>query len=585
MSALASLVHAYDRLAERSEAPVFGYSVEKIGFLISLNEDGTTAGPPIDLRGGEGKKRTPHLIPAPQPTKRTSGIAPNFLWDKTSYVLGVTAGEGKRTNEEHAAFVAKHKEQLRDSNDDGLRAFLRFLESWRPEDFASLGWPDEMKDKNVVFALESERRGSGNSIYCIHNRPAALALWARISAAAEKSNAICLITGENAPVARLHPAIKGIRSPGGGKDADSLVSFNIDAFTSYGHEQGNNAPVSEAAAFAYTTALNHFLERDSGHRVQIGDASTVFWADALDAAAAEESEDIFATLLGVDEKVEAKKVGVILDAIRQGRPIAELKPDLPQGVRFYVLGLSPNAARLSVRFFIEDDFGEIASRYLAHVERMRLDPLPRDNAPSIWRLLIETASQRKSENIPPNLAGEWLRAILTGTPYPLTLLSTLLMRLRADHDINALRAAILKSVLIRNFEMEVPLSLDPKNDDPGYLLGRLFAVLEKTQTLAQGRVNASIKDRYYGAASATPRTVFPLLLRLNVHHQGKAEGKSKGLAGYFAQQLSEIMNKLPTEFPATLNLRRQGTFALGYFHQINWRKNAETSEPATTIQE
>jgi CRISPR-associated protein Csd1 len=216
---------------------------------------------------------------------------------------------------------------------------------------------------------------------------------------------------------------------------------------------------------------------------------------------------------------------------------------------------------------------------------MRLDPLPRDNAPSIWRLLIETASQRKSENIPPNLAGEWLRAILTGAPYPLTLLSTLLMRLRADHDINALRAAILKSVLIRNFEMEVPLSLDPKNDDPGYLLGRLFAVLEKTQTLAQGRVNASIKDRYYGAASATPRTVFPLLLRLNVHHQGKAEGKSKGLAGYFAQQLSEIMNKLPTEFPATLNLRRQGTFALGYFHQINWRKNAETSEPATTIQE
>jgi CRISPR-associated protein Csd1 len=140
-------------------------------------------------------------------------------------------------------------------------------------------------------------------------------------------------------------------------------------------------------------------------------------------------------------------------------------------------------------------------------------------------------------------------------------------------------------VLIRNFEMEVPVSLDPKNDDPGYLLGRLFAVLEKTQTLAQGRVNASIKDRYYGAASATPRTVFPLLLRLNVHHQGKAEGKSKGLAGYFGQQLSEIMNKLPTEFPATLNLRRQGTFALGYFHQMNWRKNAEASEPATTIQE
>jgi CRISPR-associated protein Csd1 len=579
MSALASLVHAYDRLAERGEAPVFGYSVEKIGFLISLNEDGTTMGPPIDLREGEGKKRIPHLIPVPQPTKRTSGIAPNFLWDKTSYVLGVTAAEGKRTNEEHVAFVAKHKELLRDSNDDGLRAFLRFLESWHPEDFASLGWPEDIKDQNVVFSLESERLKRIR----IHDRPAAHALWTRLCSEGEKSQAACLITGEHGPVARLHPAIKGVW--GAQSSGASLVSFNIDAFTSYGHEQGDNAPVSEAAAFAYTTALNHFLERDSGHRVQIGDASTVFWADALDAAAAADAEDIFAALLGIDEKVEAKKVGVILDAIRQGKPIAELKPDLPQGVRFYVLGLSPNAARLSVRFFIEDDFGEIASRYLTHVERMRLDPPPRDDAPSIWRLLIEIASQRKSENIPPNLAGEWLRAILTGAPYPLTLLSTLLMRLRADHDINALRAAILKSVLIRNFEMEVPVSLDRKNDDPGYLLGRLFAVLEKTQTLAQGSVNASIRDRYYGAASATPRTVFPLLLRLNVHHQGKAEGKSKGLAGYFTQQLSEIMNKLPTEFPATLNLRRQGTFALGYFHQMNWRKNSETSELATTIQE
>jgi CRISPR-associated protein Csd1 len=579
MSALASLVHAYDRLAKRGEAPAFGYSVEKIGFLISLNEDGTVTGPPIDLREGEGKKKTPRLMRVPQPTKRTSGVAPNFLWDKTSYVLGVTAGEGKRTSEEQAAFVARHKELLKDSDDEGLRALLLFLTSWYPENFTKFGWPEEIKDQNVVFSLESERR---NNI-CLHDRPAARALWARLCSVGEKSQATCLVTGEYGPVARLHPAIKGVW--GAQSSGASLVSFNIDAFTSYGHEQGDNAPVSEAAAFAYTTALNHFLERDSGHRVQIGDASTVFWADASDAAAATDAEDIFASFFGVDEKVEAKKVGVILAAIRQGRPIVELKPELPKDVRFYVLGLSPNAARLSVRFYIEDDFGEIASRYLAHVERMRLDPPPREEVPSIWRLLIETASQRKSENIPPNLAGEWLRAILTGAPYPLTLLSTLLMRLRADHDVNALRAAILKSVLIRNFEMEVPVSLDPKNDDPGYLLGRLFAVLEKTQTLAQGSVNASIKDRYYGAASATPRTVFPLLLRLNVHHQGKAEGKSKGLAGYFAQQLSEIMNKLPTEFPATLNLRRQGTFALGYFHQMNWRKNAEASEPATTIQE
>lgn len=580
MSALASLVGAYERLARRGEAPAFGYSVEKIGFLISLDEDGAPARPPIDLREGDGKKKSPRLMQAPQPAKRTSDVAPNFLWDKTSYVLGVTAGEGRRTSEEHAAFIARHKELLQDSNDEGLRALFRFLDSWRPENFVTFGWSEELKDQNVVFCLESERRANIR----IHDRPAARALWARLCAANEKSQAACLVTGEQGPVARLHPAIKGVW--GAQSSGASLVSFNLDAFASYGHEQGDNAPVSEAAAFAYTTALNRFLEKDSGHRIQIGDASTVFWADASDAAAAEEAENIFAAF--VDEKIEAKKVGALLEAIRQGKPLDELKPDLPQGVRFYVLGLAPNAARLSVRFFIEDDFGEIATRYLRHVERMRLDPPPREDAPSMWRLLIETASQRKSENILPNLAGEWLRAILTGAPYPLTLLSTLLMRLRADHDVNALRVAILKAVLIRNFprqEKGVPVSLDPTNDDLGYLLGRLFAVLEKTQTLAQGTVNASIKDRYYGAASATPRTVFPILLRLNVHHQNKAEDKSKGLAGYFAKQLSEVMDKLPTDFPATLSLRSQGTFALGYFHQMNRRKNVEASEPTTAPEE
>jgi CRISPR-associated protein Csd1 len=253
MSALASLVHAYDRLAERGEAPVFGYSVEKIGFLISLNEDGTTAGPPIDLREGEGKKKTPLLIPAPQPTKRTSSIAPNFLWDKTSYVLGVTAGGGKRTAEEHAAFVAKHKELLQDTDDEGLRALLRFLESWSPENFTNLGWSEDIKDQNVVFSLENERRKNIR----LHDRPAARALWARLCSEGEKSQAACLVTGEHGPVARLHPAIKGVW--GAQSSGASLVSFNIDAFTSYGHEQGDNAPVSEAAAFAYTTALNHFL--------------------------------------------------------------------------------------------------------------------------------------------------------------------------------------------------------------------------------------------------------------------------------------------------------------------------------------
>jgi len=561
MSALASLARAYERM---KDAPPFGYSAEKIGFLISLREDGTVASV-TDLREGEGKKKAPRILFVPQPGKRTSGVAPNFLWDKSSYVLGVTNGEGKRTAEEHANFIARHLDALRNEDDAGLRALCLFLESWTPESFDELHAP-EMKDQNIVFALESDRLAH----ICIHDRPAARALWARIGGAGEGPTNICLLTGERGPIARLHPAIKGVW--GAQSSGASLVSFNLDAFNSYGHEQGDNAPVSEAAAFAYTTALNRFLEKDSGHRIQIGDASTVFWADAS-TVAAKEAEDMFAALLGeVDETAEAKKIAAILDAVRQGRPIDTLTPSLPPDVRFFVLALSPNAARLSVRFYIEDDFSEIARRYLEHVERMRIEPPPREVAPSMWRMLIETASQRKSENIPPLLAGEWLRAILTGAPYPLTLLTTVLTRLRADHDVNALRVAMLRSVLIRNFRLEAPVALDPENDDPGYLLGRLFATYEYVQTQALGdNVNATIRDQYYGAASATPRSIFPLLQRKATHHLSRLRKEKPGLSVNLDRKIGEICELAQPEalFPAMLNPRRQALFAIGYYHQRN----------------
>lgn len=570
MSALASLVRAYERLLEREEAPPFGYSLEKIGFEIALTADGSPAGVPTDRREGDGRKKTPRLMSVPQPAKRTSGVAPNFLWDKTSYALGITAAEGKRTAQEHAAFVARHKEALQGSDDEGMQAFLRFLESWRPEDFDRLGWPEEMKDQNVVFSLESDRR---NDIR-IHDRTVARALWARLCAADDKTEAACLVTGEHGPIARLHPAIKGVW--GAQTAGASIVSFNLDAFESYGHAQGENAPVSEAAVFAYTTALNRFLEKGSGHRVQIGDASTVFWADASQAVSSE-AEGLFAALLGpdlVDETVEAKKVGAILDGMRQGKPVASFIPALPRGVRFHVLALAPNAARLSLRFYIENDFGALAERYLEHLERMRISPPPREDAPSVWRLLIETAPQRKSENIPPQLAGDWLRAILLGAPYPLTLLSTILMRPRADHDVNALRIGILKSVLIRNFDLaeEAKVALDPENHNPGYLLGRLFATYEYAQTQALGgNVNATIRDQYYGTASATPRSVFPLLQRKATHHLSKLRKEKPGLAVYLDRKIGEICELASPEslFVPTLNAQRQALFAIGYYHQRN----------------
>lgn len=572
MSILASLVRAYDRLPD---APPFGFSEEKISFLISLDERGAVVGLPHDLRG-EDKKRTPRQLFVPQAIKRTAGIAPNFLWDKTAYVLGVTAGEGKRTTDEHAAFVRRHLTDLAGASDIGLTALVAFLQAWTPERFAELGWPEEMKDQNVIFGLESERLAN----VFLHDRPAAKALWARLSAAGDKTEAVCLVTGEQAPVARLHPAIKGVW--GAQSSGASMVSFNLDAFTSYGHEQGDNAPVSEAAAFAYTTALNRFLERDSGHRIQIGDASTVFWADATEADKARQAENLFARWFEgpppdtrIDEKAQAKLVGTKLAQVKAGEALSSVPPELAAGVRFHALGLAANAARLSIRFYYENDFGVLAENYRRYVEDMRIEPAdPRDPRPPLWRYLAETAVLGKRENVPPNLAGDWMRAILSGTAYPLTLLSSVLMRLRSDQTVNALRVAMLKAIIVRNFSREdTPVALQPDYPSKGYQLGRLFAVYERIQTDALGgKVNATIKDKFYGAASAQPRKVFSLLERGSANHLSKIGKQSPGRKVNLEKLVGEIMGAMDPAadpFPASLSAEDQALFGLGYYHQRN----------------
>ncbi|OCW58398.1 type I-C CRISPR-associated protein Cas8c/Csd1 [Hoeflea olei] len=583
MSILASLAKAYERLPD---APPFGFSSEKIGVIIGLNEDGSVANV-SDWRDGEGRKKRPRPMLVPQPVKRTAGIAPNTLWDKTSYVLGVTAGEGKRTAEEHAAFVDRHLGLLEAETDPGLLALRRFLEKWTPDQFVPPLWDDDLKDQNVVFALESDRQ---NHIR-LHDRAAARALWTRLIAEGNGAAQACLVTGEQGPVARLHPSIKGVR------DAQSsgaaLVSFNLDAFTSYGHDQGDNAPVSEAAAFAYTTALNRFLEHESGHRIQIGDASTVFWAEAANTATAAEAESLFASYFDPKavEEDATKAIGIQLERIRRGEQLRAIEPDLADTVRFYVLGLAPNAARLSIRFYFENDFGALTRNYQAFVEDMRIEPPPpRDPYPPLWRYLSELAVLGKRENVPPNLAGEWMRAILAGTRYPLTLLSGVLMRIRADGEVNALRVGILKALLNRNFDKEAPVAFDPDNTNRGYLLGRLFAAYEQAQTAALGsRVNSTIKDKYYGSASAQPRKVFALLESGSANHLSKVGKQSPGRKVNLEKLIGAIMEKMTPgddPFPASLPAEDQALFGLGYYHQRNefFKKAAEPASTGETDQ-
>jgi len=396
---------------------------------------------------------------------------------------------------------------------------------------------------------------------------------------------ICLVSGTPGKVARLHPAIKNVW--GGQSSGGSLVSFNLDAFTSYGHEQGDNAPVSELAAFKYTTALNTFLAGKT-NRLQIGDASTVFWADASSAQTADTAESVFGSWFDeIDETAEAGRVGAILQRIRDGvvweQAIQGIAPELEAGVRFHVLGLAPNAARISIRFWFEDDLGVLAENYQRFIADMRIDPPPRDGYPPLWRYLNETAVLGKRENVQPNLAGEWMRAILAGTRYPLTLLNAVLTRIRADGEVNALRAGMLRALLVRNYGMEVgrlkdkskeaPVSLDLENRNKGYLLGRLFAAYEQAQTAALGRnVNATIKDKFYGSASATPRKVFALLEKGSANHLSKIGKQRPGQRVNLEKTIGGILDTMEPgqdPFPTSLPAEDQALFGLGYYHQRN----------------
>jgi CRISPR-associated protein Csd1 len=584
MSMLAALKGCYDRLAEDDTIGIapFGYSEEKISFSVILSKGGEFVDY-RDLRQASGRRLAPQLMQVPQGVKRTVAIAPNFLWDKTSYALGIEREPDERTRREHEAFKALHFKVLASTDDEGLRALLTFIEHGAELPPDTL--PDDVLGTNLVFQLDGEQR-------YLHQRPVARALWAKTLAGAAGRERLCLVSGTRAPLARLHPSIRGVR--GAQSSGASIVSFNLDAFTSYGKDQGENAPVSEAAAFAYTTALNHLLCQGSRNRVQIADASTVFWAErhapaeealvwVLFEPPAEADADKREARFDADE---AAKIRDVLNQIAKGRGLKEAAPDLQEGTRFFVLGLAPNAARIAIRFWHEDTLGNLARRFGEHYRDLAIEPSPWRTPPAIWRLLYETAVQRKAENIPAHLAGEVMRAILTGQRYPRALLAAVVMRMRSDKDerdprtnrvrwraINGLRAAICKACLTRDARAsgrkeDVPVSLDRTDLNPGYRLGRLFSVLEAAQVAALGNVNASIRDRYYGAASATPASVFPLLVRNSKNHLKSVRTK-KGdrLANWYEKQIGEIVDGLDPALPRNLTLDQQGRFAIGYYHE------------------
>jgi len=574
---MAALYDNYRRLAERDEVPVFGYSQENISYALVLSAEGELVDI-TDLREMSGKKSFPKKMTVPQPDKRAFGINSNFMWDKTSYVLGVSAKASERTAQEHLAFKALHQHCLADESDAALKALLIFLAGWSPEQFRAPLFNEDMLDTNIVFRLDGEQT-------YMHSLPAVQEVRARLLSGVEGTSGVCLVSGHTMPLTRLHPAIKGVN--GAQSSGASIVSFNHQSFESYGKTQGENAPISDVVSRGYTTMLNHLLSRDAHNRqrLQIGDTTTVFWAQARTLEQALEAEQLLADWLNPpsDDTQEAARLRTVLDAVANGQALRKLNLDLDDGTKIFVLGLAPNAARLSIRFWYSENLSLFAQRLAQHYQDLSIEPAPWKTAPAIWRLLYATVPSRggkaKADDIPPNLAGEMTRAILTGRRYPRSLLANIVMRMRTDGDISGVRVALCKAVLVRDLRLgvkgineEVPVSLDKDVSNPGYRLGRLFAVLESAQRNALGmHVNATIRDRYYGAASATPTSIFPMLLRNTQNHLAKLRKEKPGLAHTLEREIGEIVDGLGSTFPRSLRLEDQGRFAIGYYHQSQAR--------------
>ena len=574
MTVLQSLDRYYDRMVGRGEVDAPEYSREKISLRVMLAADGTVR-QVVDIRE-PGKKRSPQVLNVPSAVKRTMNPLPNRLWDKTSYALGRTAKLGARAVAEHAAFKAANLALLGDANDPGLLALRRFLETWQPVMLDAFQLPPELLDGNVVFRLEDEFAD-------IHASEAARRLLVHAPVPGDEGQ-FCLVTGTTGLVARLHPSIKGV--PGAQTAGASLVSFNLDAFTSHGKAQGDNAPTSKAAASRYGAALNRMLAYGGSNRLRrtLGDAAVLFWADTsatVDEVDAAAMDGFFAAAVEPPDHdpAEAKTLGEALDRLAAGRPVQDASPKLLPSTRFHVLGLSPNAARLSVRFWLDDSFEAFARRLAAHYAALHIEPAPWRSPPSVNLLLLRTtALLEKWDNIPPHLAGEVMRAILSGTPYPRAWLVAAIIRLRAgDSPARGWHAAAIRALLYRHPSEETPpMALDPENSNQAYQLGRLFAALEAAQREALGRVNASIADRYYGAASATPARVFGPLLRGARTHVADANKRGRGL--WLNGRIGQIMGQLGAEMPRTLRLEDQGRFAIGYYHERATRA-PKTPEP------
>ena len=564
---LQALTELFEDLVQQGKLSAPGWSNAKISYALCLDESGAlVAVMPTQHEETVGKKTLlrPNLISLPSTVTRTVGILPNFLWDNSSYLLGVDEkGKPERSIRCFQAAAELHHQLLSDVDTPAAKAILAYFDTWEPENARSCpaladSLQEILKGGNLTFQV--------NGIFA-RDDTAIQAAWSRHYDDGDGELQQCLVTGKLDTAVAVHPAIKGVA--GAQSSGAAMISFNAPAFCSYGKEQSLNAPVGKYAAFAYTAALNYLIaDKTNVHR--IGDTTIVCWAKG-----AEPQYTDFAdfSLFG-DALPEEWTEDDLHDAMKKladGLPCPELSlnPDHP----FYILGLSPNSARLSVRFFCRDSFGNLAKHVNAHYERLKILG-SRYRFMPLWALLRETVNLNTTDKSPsPVMAGAVARAVFTGSLYPASLLETTMLRIRAERDITPGRAAILKAYYLKNPHDLCPkevltVSLNESSTNIPYTLGRLFAVYEAVQEAANPGLNATIKDKYFNSASATPAVIFSILGNLSQKHLRKLEA---GQRIYYEKQISALKGVLGESYPTRLSLPEQGSFDLGYYHQNQFR--------------
>ena len=568
---LQELTTLYQRLQNNPDLDICepGFSKENISFKIVIDRDGNFKALE-DLRTTEGKNVRPVKIPVPKfDGKRAGGIKAYFLWDKSDYTIGWKKDEKAsefsplKMSKTHEAFLELIDKIVAATglHHPAVTAIKRFSSNGASiEKLRADSHYEDFLNSFAVFEVE----GFGPTVF---SEPVIQNAWRQYYAASatgkDMEQGLCLVSGNIAALTTTLPTVKkGV----GGKNDVPLVSCNIDAGESYRFSKGQNAAISSTAAAQFTGALNYLIDTPK-HNLKIGDTVTVFWAERND-----EFSDFFGEMLDANrvDDAHSKDLRIFLERIRSGKMPDTLEHD---DSRFFVLGLAPNAARISVRFWHVDTVEHVAGKIGQHFEQLQLVrqfPDKEQEFPSLWNLLLETAALHKTDNIPPNIVGPLMRSILSGNPYPKNLLSILVSRMRVDQGcfrLSYYRASFIKAILNRNYHKELAMALDKDRTTVPYCLGRLFAALEKTQEDASGgNINATIRDRYFATASAKPKVVFALILRLAQNHLKKLKSEKPGMAVNRERLLGEIMGKL-TDFPTTLPLEEQGEFAIGYYHQ------------------